>query len=64
MRASKSWTVGSDEGLFCSQRSAKVSEVVTFEQNEGREQVKWISLEEQSFRQREWHVERRWERAQ
>lgn len=50
MRASKSWTVGSDEGLFSSQGSAKVSEVVTFEQNEGREQVKWVSLEEKSGR--------------
>lgn len=40
MRASKSWTVGSDKWLFCSQWSTKVSGVVIFEQNEGRGQVK------------------------
>lgn len=30
--------------------ASRISEVVIFEQNEGREQVKWISLEEESFK--------------
>lgn len=40
------------------QCSVQVSEAVVFEQNEGREKVRWISLEKQSFRQTEWHVGR------
>lgn len=46
LRQRQSWVGGSDEGLFCSQWSSKVLEVMAFEQKEGEgEQAKWISRE-------------------